>query len=86
MNARIKTMIFVILITLLGTPGLVFGQRYPFFVQPISVEDLKPMADELKLSPTQVEVVIGFHETYGEQFNGMHINQTFTGVAFAFPR
>ncbi len=69
MNARIKTMIFVILITLLGTPGLVFGQRYPFFVQPISVEDLKPMADELKLSPTQVEVVIGFHETYGEQFN-----------------
>ena len=24
--------------------------------------------------------VIGFN-TYGEQFNGMHINQTFTGVA-----
>ena len=29
--------------------------------------------------------VIGFN-TYGDQFNGMHINQTFTGVAFAFPR
>lgn len=29
--------------------------------------------------------VVGFN-TYGEQFNGMHINQTFTGVAFAFPR
>ena len=29
--------------------------------------------------------VIGFNP-YGEQFNGMHINQTFTGVAFAFPR
>lgn len=29
--------------------------------------------------------VIGFN-TYGEQYNGMHINQTFTGVAFAFPR
>ena len=29
--------------------------------------------------------VIGFN-AYGEQFNGMHINQTFTGVAFAFPR
>lgn len=28
--------------------------------------------------------VVGFN-TYGEQFNGMHINQTFTGVAFAFP-
>ena len=26
--------------------------------------------------------VIGFN-TYGEQFNGMHINQTFTGVAIA---
>jgi len=24
--------------------------------------------------------VIGFN-TYGEQFNGMHLNQTFTGVA-----
>ncbi len=26
--------------------------------------------------------VLGFN-TYGEQFNGMHINQTFTGVAIA---
>jgi hypothetical protein len=25
--------------------------------------------------------VVGFH-TYGEQYNGMHVNQTFTGVAF----
>jgi hypothetical protein len=25
---------------------------------------------------------MGFN-TYGEQFNGMHINQTFTGVAIA---
>ncbi|MCY1282671.1 FIST N domain protein [compost metagenome] len=29
--------------------------------------------------------VIGFN-TYGEQFNGMHINQTFTGVAIGHPR
>lgn len=29
--------------------------------------------------------VIGFN-TYGEQFNGMHINQTFTGVAIGRPR
>ncbi|MNY70145.1 hypothetical protein D3C86_2082180 [compost metagenome] len=28
--------------------------------------------------------VIGFN-TYGEQFNGMHINQTFTGVAIGRP-
>ena len=26
--------------------------------------------------------VIGFH-TYGEQFNGLHLNQTLTGIAFA---
>ena len=25
--------------------------------------------------------VVGFH-TYGEQFNGMHLNQTLTGIAF----
>jgi hypothetical protein len=29
--------------------------------------------------------VMGFN-TYGEQFNGMHINQTFTGVAIARDR
>lgn len=29
--------------------------------------------------------VIGFN-TYGEQFNGMHINQTFTGVAIGRPK
>lgn len=29
--------------------------------------------------------VIGFN-TYGEQFNGMHVNQTFTGVAIGNPR
>jgi hypothetical protein len=28
---------------------------------------------------------MGFN-TYGEQFNGMHINQTFTGVAIARSR
>ncbi len=29
--------------------------------------------------------VLGFN-SYGEQFNGMHINQTFTGVAIGRPR
>ncbi|MDI4664272.1 FIST C-terminal domain-containing protein [Xanthobacter autotrophicus] len=28
--------------------------------------------------------VVGFH-TYGEQYNAMHINQTFTGIAFGQP-
>lgn len=29
--------------------------------------------------------VVGFN-TYGEQFHGIHVNQTFTGVAFGMPR
>ncbi len=33
----------------------------------------------------QKQHVIGFN-TYGEQFNGMHINQTFTGVAIGRPK
>lgn len=33
----------------------------------------------------QQQHVIGFN-TYGEQFNGMHINQTFTGVAIGRPK
>lgn len=33
----------------------------------------------------QAQSVIGFN-TYGEQFNGMHINQTFTGVAIGRPK
>jgi len=27
--------------------------------------------------------IIGFH-TYGEQFNGLHLNQTLTGIAFGY--
>ncbi|MDG2424246.1 MAG: hypothetical protein P8M22_09730 [Phycisphaerales bacterium] len=69
MIARLPIPMFLILIAVLWMPVNAMAQRYPFFVQPVSVQDLKPMADELKLSPTQVEVVIGFHETYGEQFN-----------------
>ena len=33
----------------------------------------------------QQQPVVGFN-SYGEQFNGMHINQTFTGVAIGQPR
>jgi hypothetical protein len=29
--------------------------------------------------------VVGFN-TYGEQYQGIHVNQTFTGVAFGMPR
>jgi hypothetical protein len=33
----------------------------------------------------QANKVIGF-ATYGEQYNGMHVNQTFTGVALGAAR
>jgi hypothetical protein len=33
----------------------------------------------------QANRVIGFN-TYGEQFGGMHVNQTFTGVAIGAPQ
>ncbi|MEX6504579.1 nitric oxide-sensing protein NosP [Pseudomonas zhanjiangensis] len=42
-------------------------------------EGVEPVSDLLRR-----QRVIGFN-TYGEQFNGMHINQTFTGVAIGRP-
>lgn len=42
-------------------------------------DDVEPVSAFLRS-----QKVIGFN-TYGEQFNGMHINQTFTGVAIGRP-
>ncbi len=52
------------------------------FLRRLEVEDqggVEPVSAFLRNQP-----VIGFN-TYGEQFNGMHINQTFTGVAIGRP-
>lgn len=68
MRTRLSIVIMAALLTLLTLSPVAVAQRFPFFVQPISVNDLKPMADELKLSPDQVEAMIGFHETYGTDF------------------
>ncbi|THG79787.1 GfdT protein [Pseudomonas sp. A-1] len=52
------------------------------FLRRLEVEARGLAADTAALLVNQR--VIGFN-TYGEQFNGMHINQTFTGVAIGRP-
>lgn len=60
----------------IGTPQLVIGYDCIFRRLEIAHYGLCDQASEL----LQKHNVIGFN-TYGEQFNGMHLNQTFTGVA-----
>lgn len=60
-----------------GTPELIIG--YDCVLRNIDVEQI-----QLKRYVSDILVrnkVIGFC-TYGEQYNAMHINQTFTGIAF----
>ena len=65
----------------LGAPLLTIG--CDCFLRRLEVEErgLGEAASEL----LRRQQVIGFN-TYGEQYNGMHINQTFTGVAIGQPR
>ena len=65
----------------LGPPLLTIG--CDCFLRRLELEvagDTEPTAAFLRS-----QQVIGFN-TYGEHFNGMHINQTFTGVAIGRPR
>ena len=71
MTARFPVLALLVTVAVLAMPSRTLAQRFPFFVQPISVKDLKPMADELKLSPDQAEAMIGFHEIYGKDFTGL---------------
>jgi hypothetical protein len=60
-----------------GTPELIIG--YDCVLRNIDVEQI-----QLKRYVSDILVrnkVIGFC-TYGEQYNAMHVNQTFTGIAF----
>ncbi|ALM54740.1 GfdT protein [Halomonas huangheensis] len=60
----------------LGRPGLIIG--CDCFLRRLELESLGMIAEgSRRLADAQV---IGFN-TYGEQHHGMHVNQTFTGVA-----
>lgn len=65
----------------IGQPQLIIGSEC--FLRSLEMErmQLKSRMGELMVSHN----VIGFN-TYGEQFNAMHMNQTFTGVALGSPR
>jgi hypothetical protein len=64
-----------------GTPQIVIGcdciLRRLEIAQKELEEEVNALVEEYNL--------VGF-STYGEQFNGMHVNQTFTGVAIGYPR
>lgn len=60
----------------IGTPQLIIG--YDCIFRRLELEHLGLVEEASKLLARHR--VIGFN-TYGEQFNGMHLNQTFTGVA-----
>ena len=49
MNVRLSALALLAILAVLVMPSRTLAQRFPFFVQPISVKDLKPMADELKV-------------------------------------
>ena len=70
-NRSLMSLFLTMLACLLAWPQIAQAQRYPFFVQPISVEELRPIAEELKLSPNQVEAVLEYHEDYEKRFNDL---------------
>lgn len=70
-NRSLMSLFLAMLACLLAWPQIAEAQRYPFFVQPISVEELRPIAEELKLSPNQVEAVLEYHEDYEKRFNDL---------------
>ncbi|WVI70132.1 nitric oxide-sensing protein NosP [Halomonas elongata] len=65
----------------LGPPTLIIG--CDCFLRRLEIEALDELAEASQLLSRQK--VVGFN-TYGEQHHGMHINQTFTGVAIGHPR
>ena len=58
-------------------PGLVSraqAQRYPFFVQPISVESLRELARELELSREQQAALLPVYSRYQGEFEQLQEN------------
>ncbi len=65
----------------LGAPSLVIG--YECILRRLELEDLGQLQQASKV--LEKNRVIGF-STYGEQFDGIHLNHTFTGVALGGAR
>lgn len=61
----------------LGSPGVIIG--CDCFLRRMELEGLQQLDQASQL--LRQSSVVGFN-TYGEQHYGMHVNQTFTGVAF----
>jgi len=64
----------------IGAPQLIIGCECVLRLLEMERRNLKDQMGALLAS----REVVGFN-TYGEQFNAMHVNQTFTGVALACP-
>jgi len=64
----------------IGPPDLVIGCECVLRLLEVERSGLKQRME----SVLAAHRVVGFN-TYGEQFNAMHVNQTFTGVALACP-
>ena len=65
----------------IGDPALVIGCDCLFREVEMDQRKLRQSISEVM----RANNVVGF-ATYGEQYNGMHVNQTFTGVAIGNPR
>ncbi|MGO1396740.1 MAG: FIST C-terminal domain-containing protein, partial [Halomonas sp.] len=61
----------------LGAPSMIIG--CDCFLRRMELEALQQLDQASQL--LRQAGVVGFN-TYGEQHHGMHVNQTFTGVAF----
>jgi len=63
--------VLVILLAVLASAGVARGQNYPFFVQPLSVDDLNVIAGALELSPEQRLEVLKAHSTYLDELEAL---------------
>ncbi len=63
--------VLVVVIAVLAWTGTARGQNYPFFVQPLSVDDLDVIAGALELSPEQRLEVLKAHSTYLDELEAL---------------
>lgn len=71
--------LFTDVVAEIGPPQLIIGCECVLRSLEMERMQLKPRMGQLLVDHN----VVGFN-TYGEQLNAMHVNQTFTGVAIGF--